>query len=329
MAGNRDSVFLTGATGFIGRHVLDALIAAGYPTRVLVRPERTGEPLPAGCVPVVGDLRHPGALVPHLDGCRYLVHVAALYTFGPRERGDVWATNVIGTSGLLEAARVAGVERAVVTSSSATVGPARCGRPATEDDRADVGDGLSAYHGSKVAQERAALAAQLPTTVVLPTMPVGPGDRRPTPTGKMIVDFMRGRMFASLPGGMNVVAVEDVARGHVLALERGRTGERYLLGGENLTLAELWERLAGLCGRPVPRAEIPYSAAWGMGWIDEIRCRMTGGQPLVPLEGVHMARHDMFVTCDKARVELGYEATSVDQALDRAVRWYREHGYAA
>lgn len=328
MAEGRDPVFVTGATGFIGRHVLDALVAAGYPARVLVRPGRAIDNLPAGCSPVEGDLRRPGDLAPAIAGCRYLVHVAALYTFGPRQRGDVWATNVIGTSGLLEAAQLAGVERAVVTSSSATVGPARGGRPATESDRADVADGLSAYHGSKIAQERAAFAARIPTVLVLPTMPVGPGDARPTPTGKMIVDFMRGRMFASLPGGMNVVPVEDVARGHVLALERGRPGERYLLGGENLPLARLWALLAQICGRPVPRAEIPYRAAWGLGWLDEVRCRLTGAQPLVPLEGVHMARHNMFVNWDRARTELGYEATPVAGALERAVDWYRAHGYA-
>ena len=325
-----DEVFLTGATGFIGRHVLDALLAAGYRVRALVRP--TSRPLPslAGCQPVVGDLARPGELARHMAGCRYLAHVAALYAFAPHQRRDVWATNVRGSAGVLEAARIAGVERAVVTSSSATVGPARGASPADEGDWAVEADPRSAYHHSKVQQERVALSARVPTVLVLPTAPVGPGDWKPTPTGKMVVDFMRGRMFASLGGGLNVVAVEDVARAHVLALRSGRPRERYLAGGENLSLAQLWERLAVICGRKAPTRRIPYTLALAIGWTDELRCWLAGGvaTPIAPLEGVRMACHNMYVRCDRARTELGYAPTPVTDALERAVRWYRDNGYA-
>ena len=241
-----------------------------------------------------------------MRGCRYLIHAAALYTFAPARRRDVWRTNVIGTAGLLEAAHLAGVERAVVTSSSATVGPAQGDRLATELDFAEEHDSISAYHHSKIEQERAALKSRMPVVFVLPTTPVGPRDRKPTPTGKMIVDFMRGKMFASLPGGMNLVAVEDVARVHLLALERGEVGGRYLIGGENLSLRQIWNALADICDRPAPTREIPYRLAEILGWGDEFRCRIfTDQQPLVPLEGVRMARHNMFVDSSKARQELG------------------------
>jgi dihydroflavonol-4-reductase len=324
-----DEVFLTGATGFIGSHVLDALLSAGFRVRALVRPASRALPPRDGCTPVMGDLLRPGELVAHMSGCRYLMHVAAVYSFSPGRRRDIRATNVRGCAGLLEAARVAGVERAVVTSSSATVGPARPGRAATEDDWAEDEDAVSSYHHSKVQQERVALGARVPAVLVLPTTPVGPEDWKPTPTGKMVVEFTRGRMFASLGGGMNVVAVEDVARAHVLALQRGRARERYLIGGENLSLAQLWERLAKICGRRAPSLRLPYAVALGLGWADELRCRLSAGaDPVVPLEGVRMARHSMYASCDRARSELGYEPTSVTTALERAVRWYRDHGYA-
>lgn len=325
--GAGETVFLTGAGGFIGSHILRALLEAQYRVRALVRPGSRPLPSLEGCVTVPGDLRRPGDLVRHMAGCRYLIHTAALYTFSPGTRDLMLATNVRGSAGLLEAARLAGVERAVVTSSSSTVGPASEEHLADENDWA-VEAGASAYHRSKMQQERVALAAQLPVVLILPTAPVGPGDWKPTPTGKMVVDFMRGRIFATLGGGLNVVAVEDVARAHVLALQRGRAGDRYLVGGENMSLSHLWERLARLCGRSAPTARIPLPLALALGWADELRCRlMRRGAPLVPLEGVKMARHHMYITSAKAQAELGYEVTSVTAALERAVRWYRDNGY--
>lgn len=324
-----DEVFLTGATGFVGSHVLRALLKGKYRVRALVRPQSKTISELEDCTVVRGDLSQPGDLARQMEGCRYLVHVAAVYSFAPEQRRDMWDTNVRGCAGILEAGRIAGVERAVVTSSSATVGPARDGRPATEVDWSDDDARSSPYHRSKLEQERVALAAQLPVVLVLPTAPVGPGDARPTPTGKMVIDFMRGRIFASLGGGLNVVPVEDVGRAHVLALERGVPGERYLVGGENLSLAALWQALAAVCHRSAPSRELPYGVALAIGWADEMRCRLgLGDQPLAPLEGVRMGRQEMYVCDTKARVELGYVSTPIREALERAVQWYRAHGYA-
>jgi dihydroflavonol-4-reductase len=323
-----DEVFLTGGTGFIGGHVLDALLDAGHRVRALVR--EPGKLTPrAGLTEVVGDVTGAGHLVESMGGCVSLVHTAAAYSFGPRERSRIRATNVGGTTGMLEAARLAGIERAVVTSSSATVGPARGGRPATEADHADE-DGRSAYHDSKIAAERAALAARLPTIVVLPTAPVGARDWKPTPTGAALLTFLRGRVVASVDGGLNVVAVADVARAHVAALERGEPRRRYLVGGDNLSFDELWAKLGAISGRRPPRGRMPHAAALIAALVDEARCRVvSGAQPVVPLEGVRMARHHMYVESHRARDELGVVTSSVDVALEDSVRWYRDHGYVA
>ena len=316
-----DRVFLTGATGFVGGHVLDALQAAGYRVRALAR--QRSERLRGSDV-VVGDLRAPGELRGALEGCRYLIHCAALYTFSPRDREALHHVNVAGTAGLLEAARLAGVERAVVTSSSATLGPQRNGRPADERDWAE-GGASSAYHHSKLEQERAAFMSGVPAIALLPTAPVGPGDAKPTPTGKLIRDFADGRIFAMPPrGGLNVVPVEDVARAHVGALEHGKPGERYVLGGENLTLDELWRILAELTGRPLPSWRAPYALALGIAHLDELRCRLVpDAVPFAPLEGVRMSRERMFVDASKARRELNFAPGSARDALARAVAWYR------
>jgi dihydroflavonol-4-reductase len=333
MSGAGDAVFLTGASGFVGSHVLRALLAAQYRVRALVRPDSRPLPSLEGCTTVWGDVLHSGDLVQHMVGCRYLVHVAALYSFSPGMRDKMYATNVRGCAEVLEAAHLAGIERAVVTSSSSTVGPAHGERPATEDDW-DIEDSSAAYHRSKLQQSRAALAAQVPVVLVLPTAPVGPGDWKPTPTGKMVVDFMRGRIFATLGGGLNVVAVEDVATAHVQALQYGRPRERYLVGGENMSLSHLWEHLAQICGRAAPTVRIPYPLAFTLSWADELRCQLLRkgadgmDAPLIPLEGVRMARHYMYASSAKAQSELGYQSTSVTAALERAVRWYRDNGYA-
>ncbi len=320
----RGRVLLTGGSGFIGGHVLRVLLEAGYPVRALRRPGSSWRPPPEVEV-LTGDLRRCGELVQGIEGCSVLVHVAGAYSFGPRQRAAMGEVNVHGCASLLEAARIAGVERAVVTSSSSTVGPAAPGRLATEADRA-LPEGHSAYHASKIEQERAALAARIPVTLVLPTAPVGPGDARPTPTGRMVRDVAAGRVPGSVSGGgINLVDVGDVARAHVAALERGRPRQRYLVGGDNLRLDEAFALIAQAAGRRAPRLRIPYAAAWLAGAGDELRCRLTGGEPAVPLEGVRMARHRMWVDSSLAREELGVDASPVGAAVEAAVRWYREH----
>lgn len=319
-------MFLTGATGFVGSHVLTALLAGGYRVRALVRGNWDAPP---GVVSVAGDLRSPGALIPALRGCRYVIHTAALYSFAPRDGPAIAEVNVRGTAGILEAARVAGVERCVYTSSSAALPPAADARPATERDWASGRHTTWSYHASKLAGERAALTAPIQVTSVLPTAPIGPGDRRPTPTGRIIVDLLRGRMPATLGGGMNIVPVEDVAAAHVLALERGRPGERYIAGGVNLTLAEFWRLIARAAGMPERTFRLPYAIAVVAARLDAVRVRVTGGVPAVPLEGVQMGRMHMYSSSEKAEQDLGYRPSSADDAIARAVRWYRDNGYAA
>lgn len=319
-------VFLTGATGFVGGHVLDALLDAGYPVRALVRGDPGRLPPRPGLTPVAGDLRRPGALTASLDGCRYLMHVAARYSFAPRDVPLIRTVNVLGTAGLLEAARLAGVERAVVTSSSAVIGPAREGRPATEEDSApphrSSPSGLR-YHDSKVEQEWAVLASRLPALEVLPTAPVGPGDAVPTPTGRMVLDALTGRMLATARGGMNLVPVEDVARGHVLALERGRPGERYLLAGEDWELHRIFSFLAALGGHRPPRVRVPQRLIVLLGRMDDARSGLVGAVPRVPLEGARMSGQHWYADSRRARLELGWRAGPVEDALRRAAAWYQ------
>ncbi len=320
-----DRVFLTGASGFVGSHILRKLVDAGYSVRALAR-NPSSVPQTPGVETVVGDLQKPGDFARSLEGCRYLVHCAALYSFAPADRGALHDVNVRGTAGLFEAARVAGVERAVLTSSSATLGASRGGKPRTEDDYAQ--DGGSGYHHSKIAQERAAFAARVPVVALLPTAPVGPGDVKPTPTGQLVLEFAKGKIFAKPPrGGMNLVPVEDVARAHVTALQRGRTGERYILGGDNLTLDEVWTLLSAVTGKKMPAWRAPVALALAIAYADEARARLTRSRPFVPVEGVRMSREFMFADSAKARHELDFQPGSVTGALERAVRWYRAHGY--
>jgi dihydroflavonol-4-reductase len=302
-----DRVFLTGATGFVGSHILRELRAAGYSVRALTRAAQSD----SAAEWVRGDLQDVGAFARALDGCKYLVHCGALYSFAPRDRTAMRAINVDGTASLMLAAHLAGIDRAILTSSSATEGHATSG-----------------YHRSKLEQERAAFASRVPVIALLPTAPVGPGDNKPTPTGKLVLDFMRGKIVAKAPGngGMNLVAVEDVARAHVAALERGRVGERYIVGGENLSMDAIWQMLGEVTGRAVPRWRAPYALALALAHVDELRCRITGGAPAIPLEGVRMARERMYADSSKARRDLEYVPTSVRAALERAVAWFRSNG---
>ena len=324
-----DKVFLTGATGFIGGHVLTTLLDSGYAVRALVRQGSSAATLDRRCETVRGDLQHTGALVRQIQGCRFLIHCGALYSFSPRDRAAMWRTNVVGTMGILEAARIAAVERTVITSSSATVGACDPHSPATEQNwEVDWGH-RSSYHGSKLAQERCALGAQLAVVRLLPSAPVGPADRRPTPTGKMIVDFMRSRMFATLSGGMNLVAVEDVALAHVRALQMGRTGQRYLVGGANLTLTEIFGTLASICKTRAPTRVLPTWVALGLGAADRaLGIGRRERQPSIPMEGVRMATRFMYLDDSKARRELDHRPSDVALALDRAVKWFQQAGYA-
>jgi dihydroflavonol-4-reductase len=332
-----ENVFLTGAGGFVGWHVLRELLAAGYQVRALSRTSTLAHPdfLPA--MPgmdqlriVRGDMENVGAFARALDGCRFVIHCAALYSFTPSDRVVMHRVNVVGTASLLEAARVAGVERVIVTSSSATLGPCSNGKPRTENDWATQGQ-ASTYHHSKIEQERAALAARVPVVAMLPTAPVGPGDWKPTPTGRMILDFARGKIFAKPPrGGLNLVAVEDVARAHVAAIERGIPGERYIIGGENMLLDDVWHVLAEVTGRAVPSWRVPYALAIAIAHVDEARCQVNrAARPTVPLEGVRMSRERMFVDSSKAVQQLNFHAGPIRDALERAVQWYRQHGYVS
>lgn len=328
---------MTGASGFVGSHVLRALLDAGYHVRAMVRggnlpPQvnwivKNDEP---GLELIDGDMLATGKLVRAIDGCRYVVHTAALYSFAPRDRAQIHAVNVTGTEGLMTAAYVAGVERVVLTSSSATIGHERNGKPADESchpERSAAGaQSKGDYHYSKLLQERAAFAGRVPVVAVLPTAPVGPGDWKPTPTGKMVLDFMQGKITAKAPGhgGLNLVAVEDVAKMHVAALTKGRPGERYIIGGENLSMDEIWQMLSDVTGKPMPKWRAPYALALTAAYVDEIRCRFNlSATPLAPLEGVRMSRDRMYADASKAQRELGHQGAPIRSSLDRAAAWYR------
>ena len=326
------TTLVTGASGFVGSHVARLLAERGEPVRALLRPTSRTDVLEGiACEQVIGDLCRPESLEAVLRDVRRVFHVAADYRLWSRDPAEIYRNNVEGTRNLLGAARHAGVERFVYTSTVATVAvPTEDGRLPDETTPASLEQMVGHYKRSKFIAEREVLAAAregMPVVIVNPTTPVGPGDWKPTPTGRIVVDFLNGRMPAYVETGLNVVAVEDVAAGHLLAAERGKPGERYILGGRNMTLQEILTELARISGRAAPRMRIPHAVAMAAACVDTAFCRMLRREPHIPLEGVRMARHRMFVETSKAERELGFQPGPIAAALERAVRWYEGHGY--
>jgi dihydroflavonol-4-reductase len=325
------TTLVTGATGFVGSHVARQLVASGQSVRVLVRTTSNLRLLQDFAVErVEGDLRDGASIDRAMRGVRRVFHVAADYRLWTRHPEELYDSNVEGTRRLIAAAERAGVERIVYTSTVATIAVPRHGKLPNEGTQAGLGEMIGHYKRSKFLAEQVALDAAksgAPVVIVNPTAPVGPGDWKPTPTGRIILDFLRGKMPAYVDTGLNVVAVEDVAAGHLLAAEKGRIGERYILGGRNMTLKEILDALSAITGRRAPRVKLPHVVALVAGYADEMYSRLAGREPRIPVEGVKMSRHKMFVESDKAARELGYKPGKIESALERAVRWYEENGY--
>jgi dihydroflavonol-4-reductase len=322
---------VTGATGFVGSHVARQLVAAGNSVRVLIRPTSNLAALEGTAVePVVGDLRDEASLDRAIQGVQRVYHVAADYRLWTRNPAEIYDINVEGTRRLIAAAHRAGAERIVYTSTVATIAVPRHGTLPNEQTWATLDEMIGHYKSSKFLAEHVALDAAkagAPVIIVNPTAPVGPGDWKPTPTGRIILDFLKGKMPAYVDTGLNVAPVEDVAAGHLLAADRGRIGERYILGGRNMTLKQILDALAAIAGRPATRIRLPHAVALAAAYADEMFSRVLGREPQIPVEGVKMSRHKMFIESDKAARELGYHPSKVEAALERAVRWYEEHGY--
>jgi len=328
--------FVTGATGFIGSHVARVLADQGADLRLLVRPKsnlRNLEGLKAETA--TGDLRDAGSLEKAMSGCDTVFHVAADYRLWVRDPEEMYRSNVDGTRAILEAARKNGVRRVVYTSSVATVGFTGNGRPpvqpADEDSPVSLADMIGHYKRSKFMAEQVALEAGrggMHVVVVNPTTPVGEQDVKPTPTGRIVVDFLKRKFPAYVETGLNLVDVRECALGHVAALEKGKPGERYILGGEDLTLKQILDKLGEITGLPSPKVKLPYMFAFAAGVVDEaITGRVLGREPRATVDTVRMGRKKMFASSAKAERELGWKIVPIDGALRRAVEWFQGNGY--
>jgi dihydroflavonol-4-reductase len=325
-------VLLTGATGFVGAAVLRRLVGEGWNVRALVRPRSRRDPFLLRHAELVeGDLRDRASLGAALADCRYLVHVAADYRLWARHPEEIFDANVHGTRSLMEEALRCSIERVVYTSSVAVLVARQDGQPVDESALQDEANAIGTYKRSKIVAERVVreMVAQhgLPVVIVNPSTPIGPGDVRPTPTGRIIVAAAKGRMPAYVATGLNLVHVDDVAAGHVAALENGRIGERYILGGENVELAQMLADIAKLTGHRPPRLELSLTAALPIAFAAEAVAFMSGREPLATRDGVRMAKYRMFFVSAKAERELGYKPRPYRDALRDAIGWFGENGY--
>ncbi|HUC54579.1 MAG TPA: hopanoid-associated sugar epimerase [Candidatus Cybelea sp.] len=326
------TTLVTGAAGFLGSHVTRQLVAHGEEVRVLLRASSTNRAIADLSLEyVTGDLRDPASLERAMKGVKRVFHVAADYRLWARRKQEIYDSNVGGTKNLLEAAKRAGVEQLIYTSTVATIAVDRPQLP-NEFTDAKLEEMVGHYKRSKWMAEREALNAAkngLPVIVAMPTTPVGPWDWKPTPTGKIVLDFLNGKMPGYVETGLNFVGVEECAAGHLLIAEKGKVGQRYLLGGENLTLKRMLDLLAKITGLRAPMLKIPHGLALGVAYANTVLSRLVGREPGIPIEGVKIARHMMFVDCSRAKRELGFQAGPVAAALERAVRWYEANGYIA
>lgn len=326
-----DRVLVTGASGFVGSAVARKLAARGLAVRLLLRPaspRANVADLDSEIAP--GDMRDPASVAAAMRDVRYVFHVAADYRLWARDPEEIVRNNREGTRIIMEAARTAGAERIVYTSSVATLKPRDDGADADERDRADVADAIGAYKKSKVVAERLveAMAAEgLPVVLVSPSTPIGPRDIRPTPTGRIIVEAAAGRMPAFVDTGLNLVHVDDVADGHLLALDKGRVGETYVLGGQNVMLKDMLAEIAALAGRKPPRVRLPRGPLYPLAYAAEAVARVTGKEPFISVDALDMSRHVMFFSSAKAARELGYTARPHGEALADALRWFKQAGY--
>lgn len=328
----KDTVLVTGATGFVGSAVARCLLDAGYRVRALVRANSRLDNLRGLDIETVrGDVRDAASLQPAFAGCRGAFHVAADYRLWARRPDEIYASNVLGSANVLRAAAQAGVGRVVYTSSVATLGSRADGSSADEDTPVALDEMIGDYKRSKFLAEqevlRIACERQLEVVIVNPSAPVGPRDLRPTPTGRMVLDAARARMPAFVDTGLDIVHVDDVAAGHWLAYERGTPGRRYILGGENLTLQEILTRIAGITGAYAPRLRLPHAAVLPLAWLSEGWARCSGREPLLTVAGAKLSRKRMYFSHARAQRELGYHARAAQQALLDAVRWFGDNGY--
>jgi dihydroflavonol-4-reductase len=320
--------FVTGATGFIGSHVVRQLLCRGDRVRILARnSSRKSNVESFRCEIVIGDLKDSMSLLRCVQGCSRVYHVAADYRLWARNPQDIYDNNVGGTRNLLSACCEAGVEKVVYTSTVGAIGLRKDGLPADEDSPVKLDDMIGHYKRSKFMAEQVAkefASSGLPVVIVNPTTPVGAGDLKPTPTGKIILEAIKGRMPAYVDTGLNIVGVEDVAQGHILAETHGRIGERYILGGENWSLEEILDALARICDKHTPRVRIPWTLALIAGVFENFAMgTLLRREPLIPLEGVRMARYKMYISSEKARKALGYNPQPAEKALREAVDYFR------